>query len=206
MALTADGDKGVGHSFGLRDRRRRDQEHHRDQRAQDGAGRHRAEGEQRDGKYVIKKLPGRLEGRRHHPEPRPHGGQQLRQVDQGLPVRKDGRRPQGRGDHRLRLRGERRSSGTSSPTPGPRAWRSAPLQGRRHRGAAARSSSSPVSGSRSSDAPLGTGGRAGRAPGHVRRQQASAEEARQRDALVTEFPFVLPRGYVDPPARSTATG
>ena len=44
----------------LRVRRRPDQEHHRGLRPQDGAGRHRVQAEhRRDGKYIIKKLPGR---------------------------------------------------------------------------------------------------------------------------------------------------
>ena len=60
-----------------------------------------------DGKYVIKKLPGRPKARRDHPDPRPDRRQQLREVGQGLAVRQDGRRPQGRRDHRLRLRGHR---------------------------------------------------------------------------------------------------
>ena len=60
-----------------------------------------------DGKYQIRRLPGPAQGARHHPDPRPDRGQQLREVDQGQPVRQDGRRPQGRRDHRLRLRGQR---------------------------------------------------------------------------------------------------
>ena len=58
-----------------------------------------------DGKYMIKKLPGRLEGRRGHAHPGPDVRQQLRAVDQELRTGQHAHRPQRRRHHRLRLHG-----------------------------------------------------------------------------------------------------
>ena len=60
----------------------------------------------RDGKYVIKKLPGRWKAGECTLTRGLTADQQLRQMGQGLAVRQDGRRPQERRDHRLRLRGK----------------------------------------------------------------------------------------------------
>ena len=61
-----------------------------------------------DGKYIDQEAARPAEGRRGHADPRPDRRPELREVGQGLPVRQDGRRPQGR---------RRSSSTTTRATP-----------------------------------------------------------------------------------------
>ena len=208
MALP-DRDSAVGHSFGLEFDGITIKSITEVSGPQDGAGRRRAKENGPDGKYVIKKLPGRPKAPRDHADPRPHRGQELREVGQGQPVRQDGRRPQGRRDHRLRLRGHRgqalQADQRLAEEPGDRL-----AQGRRHQRPDREAGRSPTSASRSSDAPRVARRVVPDAPS-TGRPARSRSRRRGRSRCVTEFAFVLPRGYVDgsghrAPRRGDAAG
>ena len=79
-----------------------------------------------DGKYNIKKLPGRWKAGEVTLTRGAHRRPELREVGEGLAVRQDGRRPQGRRDHRLRLRGHGGQALQADRTRGRRASRSDP--------------------------------------------------------------------------------
>ena len=81
-----------------------------------------------DGKYQVKKLPGRWKAGECTLTRPLTDRSRLRQVGEGQPARQDEGRPQGRGDHRLRLRGRSRSSATSSPRHGRRALKLSSLK------------------------------------------------------------------------------
>ena len=78
-----------------------------------------------DGKYINKKLPGRPKAGEVTLTRALTDDNSFEKWIKDGPLRQDERRPQGRRGHRLRLRGRRPSSATSSPTPGRRASSSA---------------------------------------------------------------------------------
>ena len=144
-----------------------------------------------DGKYVNQEAAGPAEGGRDHADPRPHRRQQLREVGQGQPVRQDERRPQGRGDHRLRLRGQRDQALQAE-----NAWPKSLEIGTLKAGDTSVLTEKLVvtyeAWKSASDATVD----------QRRRRRATAADARAADPdepqpLRTEFDFVLPRGYVD---------
>ena len=78
-----------------------------------------------DGKYVIKKLPGRPKAGEVTLTRGLTGDNSFEKWVKDAAVRQDGRRPQERRGHRLRLRGQRRQALQADERAGRRAWRSA---------------------------------------------------------------------------------
>ena len=158
-----------------------------------------------DGKYMIKKLPGRWKAGEVTLTRAADRRPELREVGQGLAVRQDGRRPQGRRDHRLRLRGQRgqalQADRGLAEEPGDRL-----AEGRRHQRADREAGRSPTSGSRSSNAPScrcrGTRGDPERDPSRGR--IAPARPRRNRDCAPSSASCCR-AAMSTRPARCTAT-
>ena len=81
-----------------------------------------------DGKYIIKKLPGRPKAGEVTPHPRPDGRHQLPEVDPERSAREDEGRTEGRRRHRLRLRGRPDQALQARQRAGHPLWRSASLK------------------------------------------------------------------------------